>query len=177
MNLVIRAPNAGDGIVPAVRGELAGLDPRLAVAEVKTMERLISERRSPQALMMWILVVFGTAALLMAAVGMYAVMAYAAAQRTHEIGVRMALGAQPGDVLKLMLGRGLKLTTIGLVIGLIGAFALAQLVRSLLYDVSPSDPATFATVIVTLTAFALFACYVPARRATKVDPLIALRGE
>jgi putative ABC transport system permease protein len=141
------------------------------------MEQVISERRSPQALIMWLLLIFGTAALSMAAVGMFAVMAYAVTQRTHEIGVRMALGAQSADVLKLILGRGLRLTTLGLGIGLAGAFALTRFMRNLLYDVSPADPPTFLAVVVILTVFALMACYVPARRATRVDPLIALRCE
>jgi putative ABC transport system permease protein len=175
MNLVIRAPNTGEQIVPAVRKELAELDSRLALAEIKTMEQVISERRSPQALMMWILVIFGTAALSMAAVGMFAVMAYAVTQRTHEIGVRMALGAQSAEVLKLIVGRGLRLITVGLGIGLAGAFALTRFMRNLLYDVSPGDPPTFLAVVVILTLCALIACYIPARRATKVDPLIALR--
>lgn len=177
MNLVIRAPNTGEQIVPAVRKELAELDSRLALAEIKTMEQVISERRSPQALVMWMLVIFGSAALSMAAVGMYAVMAYSVTQRTHEIGVRMALGAQSEDVLKLMMGRGLRLTTVGLGIGLAGAFALTRFMRNLLYDVSPSDPTTFLAVVVILTGFALMACYIPARRATRVDPLIAIRCE
>jgi putative ABC transport system permease protein len=177
MALVIRAPNTGEQIVPAVRKELAELDSRLALAEIKTMEQVISERRSPQALIMWLLLIFGTAALSMAAVGMFAVMAYAVTQRTHEIGVRMALGAQSADVLKLILGRGLRLTTLGLGIGLAGAFALTRFMRNLLYDVSPADPPTFLAVVVILTVFALMACYVPARRATRVDPLIALRCE
>ena len=177
MNLVVRAPNIGERIVPPVRRELSELDSRLALAEIKTMEQVISERRSPQAFIMWILVIFGFAALSMAAVGMFAVMAYAVTQRNHEIGVRMALGAQSSDVLKLILGRGLRLTAFGLVIGLSGAFALTRFMRSLLYDVSPSDPPTFLAVVVILTFFALMACYIPARRATKVDPLIALRCE
>jgi putative ABC transport system permease protein len=177
MNLVIRAPNAGEQIVPAMRKELAELDPRLALSEVKPMEQVISERRSPQALIMWLLLIFAVAALSMAAVGMYAVMAYAVTRRTHEIGVRMALGAESADVLKLILGRGLRLTAFGLGIGLAGAFALTRLMRNLLYDVSPIDPPTFLAVVVILTAFALMACYIPARRATRVDPLIAIRCE
>jgi putative ABC transport system permease protein len=177
MNLVIRAPDIGEQVVPAVRKELAELDSRLALAEIKTMDRLISERRSPQATIMWMLVIFGAAALSMAAVGMFAVMAYAVTQRTHEIGVRMALGAQSTDVLKLILGRGVRLTAVGLGIGLAGAFALTRFMRNLLYDVSPGDPLTFLAVAVILTGFALMACYIPARRATSVDPLIALRCE
>lgn len=177
MNLVVCAPNAGDQIVSALRGELATLDPRLPLAEVKMLDQIIYERRSPQALIMWILVSFSIASLLMAGAGMYAVMAYAVTQRTHEIGVRMALGAKSVDVLKLILGRGLRLTTIGLAIGLGGAVALTRFMRNLLYTVSPSDPLTFLAVVMILTVFGLLACYIPARQATKVDPLTALRYE
>lgn len=177
MNLVVRAPGAGEQIAPAIRSELATLDPRLPLSEVKSMGQIIYERRSPQALMMWMLVIFGLTALLMAAVGMYAVMAYSVTQRTHEIGVRMALGAQPMDVLKLILGRGMKLMTIGLGIGLAVALPLTRLMRNILYGVSASDPLTLFAVVTILAVVAMLACYIPARRATKVDPLVALRYE
>jgi putative ABC transport system permease protein len=180
MTLIVRAPGVGASIaniVPGVRSELAALDPGLPLSEVKTMEEVVYERRSPKELMMWTLVVFGLTALLMAAVGTYAVMAYSVAQRTHEIGVRMALGARSVDVLELILGQGLKLMILGLAIGLAGAFALTRAVGSLLYGVTATDPLTFAIVASILAAVALLACYIPARRATKVDPMVALRNE
>jgi putative ABC transport system permease protein len=177
LTLVVRAPGAEARIVSAVRAELAALDSRLPLSEVKTMEQLVYERRSPKELMTWMLVVFGLTALVLAAVGTYAVMAYSVAQRTHEIGVRMALGARPGDVLGLILGQGARLLVVGLGIGLAGAFVLTRSVGSLLYGVSATDPLTFGVVAVILGAVALLACYVPARRATKVDPMVALRTE
>jgi len=177
MNLVIRAPGAFAQIVPAVRQQLAALDPRLPLAEVKTMEQVVRERRSPKEVMMWMLVIFGLMALVMAAVGTYAVMAYAVAQRTHEIGVRMALGAQPASILRLVLRRGLSLALTGIGLGLAGAFAMTRALGQLLYGVSARDPLTFAGIALLLAVVALVACWVPARRATRVDPMIALRYE
>jgi putative ABC transport system permease protein len=177
MILVIRAPGAHTRIAPAVRESLAALDPRLPLSEIKTMEHVVYERRSPKEVMMWTLVVFGAMALLMAAVGTYAVMAYAVAQRTHEIGVRMALGALPADILKIVLRRGLSLVLPGVVLGLAGAFALTRAVAGLLYKVTATDPLTFIGVSLLLALVALLACYVPARRAMKVDPMVALRCE
>jgi putative ABC transport system permease protein len=175
MSLVISVADSGEQIAGAVRRELAKIDSGLALADVKTMEQIINERRSPQVMTMWTLVIFAVAALLMAAIGMYAVIRHMVTQRTNEIGVRMALGAQSGDVLKLIIGRGLKLIAIGTAIGLAGAFSLTRLMRNLLYGVSSHDPLTFFAVLVVLMLFALLACYIPARRATKVDPLITLR--
>jgi putative ABC transport system permease protein len=177
MNLVVRAPGASTQLVPAVRRELAALDARLPLAEVKAMQQIVDERRSPKAAMMWVLVAFGFIALLMAAVGTYAVMAYSVAQRTHEFGVRLAMGAQTADILKLVLRRGLALAMLGLGLGLAGALAMTRALRQLLYGVSATDPWTFGGITLLLVAVALLACYIPARRATRVDPLVALRGE
>jgi ABC-type antimicrobial peptide transport system permease subunit len=121
--------------------------------------------------------VYSGLALLLAAVGLYGVMAYAVTQRTHEICVRMALGAQAGDVLGLMLRHGLKLTALGVALGLAGAFGLTRQLRTMLYSTSPTDPVTFGSVAALLLLVALAASYLPARRATRVDPLLALRHE
>jgi putative ABC transport system permease protein len=162
-------------IASAVRESLAALDPRLPLSEIKAMEQDVYERRSPKELMMWMLVVFAMMALAMPAVGTYAVMAYAVAQRAHEIGVRMALGALPADILKLILRRGLSLILLGVGLGLAGAFALTRAVAGLLYKVTATDPLTFIGVSLLLSLVALLACYLPARRAMKMDPMVALR--
>jgi putative ABC transport system permease protein len=177
MCLIIRAPAADTQIVPAVRNVLAGLDPGLALSGIKTMTQVVYERRAPKEMMMWTLVIFGSMALLMAAVGTYAVMAYTVTQRTHEIGIRIALGARPIDILKLVLRRGFILTLFGIGLGLIGAFALTRSLEQLLYGVTATDPLTFVGISLLLALVALLACYIPARRATKVDPMIALRHE
>jgi putative ABC transport system permease protein len=177
MTLVIRAPVAHTRIAPAVRESLAALDPRLPLSEIKAMGQVVYERRSPKEVMMWTLGAFAVMALVMAAVGTYAVMAYAVAQRTHEIGVRMALGALPTDILKLVLRRGLSLVLLGVAVGLAGAYALTRALAGLLYKVTATDPLTFIGVSLLLALVALLACYVPARRAMKVDPMVALRCE
>src|SRR5499427_791997 len=175
--LVIRAPGVHTRMAPAVREILSELDPRLPLTEIKAMEQIVYERRSPKELMMWTLAVFAVMALTMAAVGTYAVMAYAVAQRTHEIGVRMALGALPTDILKLVLRRGLSLVLLGVGVGLAGAYALTRALAGLLYKVTATDPLTFIGVSLLLALVAMLACYVPARRAMKVDPMVALRME
>jgi putative ABC transport system permease protein len=177
MNLVIRGTDDPTQLVSAVRSEVRALDSTLPVSNAKTVTQMIDERMSPKRLMTYILGVFALSALLLASIGIYGVMSYAVAQRTQEIGIRMALGARAADVLKLILKNGMGLALIGVGIGLAGAFALTRLLENLLFQVAPTDKLTFIAVASTLTLVALFACYIPARRATKVDPLVALRDE
>ena len=177
MNLVIRGTHDPTQLVSAVRSEVRALDPTLPVSNAKTVRQMIDERMSPKRLMTYILGVFALSALLLASIGIYGVMSYAVTQRTQEIGIRMALGARAVDVLKLILKNGMALALIGVGIGLAGAFALTRLLENLLFQVAPTDKVTFIAVASALTVVALLACYIPARRATKVDPLVALRDE
>jgi putative ABC transport system permease protein len=177
MSLVIRGTQDPTQLASAVRSEVQALDPNLPVSNIKPVRQMIDERISPKRLMTYILGVFALIALLLASVGIYGVMSYAVTQRTREIGVRMALGAQAVDVLKLVIRNGMAMALVGVAIGLAGAYALTRLLANLLFKVAPTDLVTFAAVSVSLIVVALIACYVPARRATKVDPLVALRYE
>ena len=160
-----------------MRAAVQAVDPKQPVYRVSTMEHFFSAQVAVPRATMFLLGALAVAALILAAVGIYGVMAYAVTQQTHEIGIRTALGATQRDVLRLVVGQGMTLTLIGEVIGLAGAFALTRLMTSLLFGVSATDPGTFTIIALLLTGVALFACYIPARRATKVDPLVALRYE
>jgi putative ABC transport system permease protein len=175
--LVIRT--AGDPmiIVPSVRREVLAVDPELPVSNIQTMEDLLNEQVAQRRLGMVLLTAFAALALLLAVIGIYGVLSYFVAQHTPEIGVRLALGAQKGDVLKLVLWKGISLALIGVVIGLASSIALTRMMKSLLFGVSPTDPLTFMLLSLLILAVAFLACYIPARRATTVDPLIALRYE
>jgi len=175
--LAVRTAEDPYSVAKAAQRAIWSVDKDQAVAFVMSMSDLASESLAPQRVMMLMLAAFGGMALLMAAVGLYGVIANSVAQRTHEIGVRMSLGARPGDVLKLVLRQGLGFVTIGVCLGLGGAFALMRLISSLLYGIRPTDPATLAGAALLLAGVALMASYVPARRAMKVDPMVALRHE
>jgi putative ABC transport system permease protein len=177
MGIVMRTAAEPAAITPAVRGEVMALDPTLPISSLKTVEQIVYERSTPKRIMTAMMGVFGVFALLMAGAGLYAVMAYAVSRRTHEIGVRLALGAHPRDILRMITRQGMKLTLAGLAFGLVGAFALTRVMSGILFGVSAADPPTFILISLLLTCVALLACWIPARRATKVDPLVALRHE
>jgi putative ABC transport system permease protein len=175
--VVVRTDGDPASLAPSVRGAIAGIDRDLPVFRVATMEQMVSDSLAQRRFSMLLFGIFAALALVLAVVGLYGVMSYAVAQRTHEIGLRMALGAQAADVLRMVVGQGMGLVAIGLGIGLLGALGLTRLMSSLLYGVSASDPATYAGIAILLGAVALLASYIPARRATKVDPMVALRYE
>jgi putative ABC transport system permease protein len=178
-DLSIHLRSAGDPapLIEFVRSEVKALDPQLPLTSIRTLEEQRSNSLYSERVTALLLSAFGVLALLLAALGVYGVMSYAVTQRTREIGIRMALGAQTGDVLKLLLRQGVWLIIGGVAVGIAGALATTRWVRSFLYDVSVTDPLTFITVILLLIGVAMLACFVPARRATKVDPLTALRYE
>ncbi|HUK29917.1 MAG TPA: FtsX-like permease family protein [Candidatus Acidoferrum sp.] len=175
--MMIRSSSPPSVVVKNVRDVVQQIDPQQPVGKVFVLERLLAESLAPRRFNTLLVTVFGCMALLLATIGVYGVISRGVAQQTRELGVRIALGAQPGDVLHLVLGRGLKLVAVGLTIGLAASLAATRLMTSLLYDVSATDPLTFAAVGALLLAVALAACWIPARRATRVDPLVALRYE
>ena len=175
--LTVRTRGNPEALIGPVRAQVQSLDPNLPVFDVKTLTEHMRFALFPAKVAATVLGVFGLVALLLSAIGVYGITSYAVAQRTHEIGIRLALGAQLRDVLRLVLAHGLKLTIIGAALGLFGAFLATRAITSVLYGVSATDPLTFGGVTLLLVAVALIATYVPARRATKVEPLTALRNE
>ncbi len=177
MNIIVRAPGNPSPLIAAVRSELAALDPSLPLAKVRTMDSLISSAQSRPRFLTLLLTLFAGVALVLATVGIYGVISYSVARRTKEFGLRMALGAQRGSVLGMVLRRGMLLVTRGIAVGLIGAFIVTRFLSTLLFGITPTDPATFAIVSLALGIVAFLATYLPALRATKVAPMEALRHE
>jgi putative ABC transport system permease protein len=161
----------------AVRQEVESVDPNVPVHSISSMDQIIARSVADRRFSLELLGVFAAEALLLAAIGIYGVMAYSFSQRTHEVGIRIALGAQRLDILRMALGEGMRVVVIGLASGLAGAAIMTRFFRSMLFDVGPADPITFVSVSAILAGVALFACYIPAKRATRVDPLVALREE
>ncbi|MFP5264639.1 MAG: ABC transporter permease [Blastocatellia bacterium] len=177
MTLVVRAASDPKSMMAAIKGEILAEDPDQAVYDIATMEELLSDSISLRRFSMMLLIIFAALALALATVGIYGVISYSVTQRTREIGVRMALGAGRRDILKLVVGQGMRLILTGIAIGVGASLAITRVMASLLYGVSATDAATFISIPVILAGVALGACFVPARRATRVDPMVALRHE
>ncbi|HWL73546.1 MAG TPA: FtsX-like permease family protein, partial [Burkholderiaceae bacterium] len=177
MTIVIRTAIDLESAVAAVRSQVQAIDPQQPVYDFKPMTEVIANSISKQRLSMLLIGIFASVALLLASVGIYGVMSYAVTERTREIGIRVALGARMIDVMRLVVGQGMMLAFIGIGAGLVIALLLTQLIESLLYKVSATDPATFVAITLLLAGVAFVATYIPARRAMKVDPMVALRYE
>jgi ABC-type antimicrobial peptide transport system permease subunit len=174
--VVVRSANM-NGLADAVRRAVASVDKTVPIYDLQTVDQMLLDASSLRRFDMWLFAAFAGLALVLAAIGVYGVMAYSVSQRTREIGIRMALGATRQDVLRMVVGQGIKMALAGVVVGAVGAAALTRLMADLLYQVSPTDVGTFALVSLTVVGCILLACYVPSRRATKVDPNVALRYE
>ena len=177
MAVYLRTSVAPLSLTSSLREQVRAVDPDLPIFGEQTMEQVVSESVSRRKFAMQVVGLFGILALILAAVGIYGVIAYSVNQRTREIGIRVALGASRTTILRWVFKQGLFLTLTGVAAGLLGAFALTRLIRTLLFGVAPTDVVTYVALAVLLTIVALLACYLPARRATKVDPLVALRYE
>jgi putative ABC transport system permease protein len=177
MTLVVRTENNPAALTSAIRAQVLSIDKDQPIARTRALEQIVSDSVAKQRFAMLLLGTFGAVALVLAAVGLYGVMSYAVTQRTHELGIRMALGASTGNVLKLVVRQGMTLALVGVGIGLGGALALTRLMENLLFATGATDPLTFVGISLLLAGVALAACFVPARRATRVDPMVALRYE
>jgi putative ABC transport system permease protein len=175
--IVVRTNSDPATLTGPVREAIAKIDPAQPIYDMQTLDQLVAKSLGQRRFTLTLMVLFGIIALVLSAIGIYGVMAFAVTQRTQEIGIRMALGARAIDVWRMVVGSGMFLAAIGVAVGLIGSFGLTRLMSSLLFGVSPTDLVTFALVTAGLLVVALLACYIPARRATKVDPLVALRYE
>jgi putative ABC transport system permease protein len=177
MLLAVRTTADPAGAIAAIRQAVSAVDKDIPISQIATMEQLVATTTAQRRFTMLLAGVFAGLSLLLAGLGIYSVIAYTVAQRTHEIGIRMALGAQMRDVLRLVLRQGMKLALVGVGVGLLASFGLTRLMQKLLFGVSATDPLTFTGIALLLTFVALLACWIPARRATKVDPMVALRTE
>ena len=177
MTVIARAAADPNQLIAAMRQQVKAVDSDQPIYNIRTMNEIRSDSVAPERLNLTLLSLFAGIALMLAVVGIYGVMSYSVTQRTHEIGIRMAIGAQPRDVFRMVIGQGMTLALIGVACGLVGAFGLTRLMATMLFGVEPTDPATFFVIAVLLTLVALVACYVPSRRATKVDPVVSLRYE
>jgi len=177
MVVLVHTESEPTSLISAVRRAVLEIDPNQPISNINTLDNIVSTSIAQPRLNMLLMGLFGALALVLAAVGIYGLLSYAVTQRTQELGIRMALGAQGNDVLGLILKQGMTLALIGEALGLIGAFALTRFIQTLLFGVTPTDATIFVAVVGILTSIALLACYFPARRATRVDPLIALRYE
>ena len=177
MTVVIKGASDPNQLINSVRGAVKEIDPDQPIYNPRTMDEIRAESVAPERLNLTLLSLFAGIALVLAIVGIYGVMSYSVTQRTHEIGIRMAIGARPRDVFKMILGHGMKLALIGVGIGLVSAFGLTRLMETMLFGVNPTDLTTFASISILLITVALLACYLPGRRATKVEPTISLRYE
>jgi putative ABC transport system permease protein len=164
-------------LLPALRAQVLALDPELPIYKAKRMEEYVAASIAQRRFTSLLCAIFAGAGLLLAIVGLFGVMSYSVVQRTHEIGVRVAVGAEKTDILRLILKEGMIITSAGLAVGLVGTLALSSILKSQLFGVTATDPFTFFGVIFALAIVALVACYIPARRATRVDPMVALRYE
>lgn len=173
--LAVRSSGDPNTVTAAIRGEMKSVDSGVPVAQVRLIEDIVADSVAPQRLNMWLLVAFAGLAALLAAVGIYGVMAYSVTERTHEIGLRMALGADSTDMLRMVMLDGAKVTAAGVIAGLSAAFALTRVMSTMLYKVSSVDPSTFAGISALIVFVSLLASYVPARKASRVDPMVALR--
>ena len=174
---IVRSATQTASLTAEIQKEFQTVDAQLPIAQVQSMKQIVSKSLAQQNFNMVLLTIFGAIALLLAAIGIYGLMSYSVAQNTHDIGVRVALGADRRSILSLVVARGMKLAGVGLVIGVAGAFAASRLLARLLFGVKPSDPLTYVLVVAALGTIAFLACYLPARRATRVDPIVALRAE
>jgi putative ABC transport system permease protein len=177
MFLAVRGRSAAATLLPAIRQRIAALDAELPLSDISLLEERVSGSIRRQRFAMLLLAIFAGTALLLAVVGLYGVMSYLVAQRTREFGIRMALGAELRDMLKLIVGHGMKLVLAGLVLGVAGSLALTKVLGGMLFNVRATDPMTFVAVWTLLAAVGAIACYLPARRAARVDALVALRAE
>jgi putative ABC transport system permease protein len=174
MTLIVRARGAPERLAATIQSEIRALDRDVPIQQIRTMENIVRESVG-RSLLRYATGRLRLLALVLSCVGIYGVISYAVAQRTHEIGIRTALGARTADVLRLVLGHALGLTLIGVTVGLAGALALTRLLRGLLFEIEPTDPLTFVAITISLTAVALLASFIPTRRAIRVDPMISLR--